>query len=232
MQRGPTARHPAKSALRAEKKQNFSLFFRRRRNFSSLSGREISLVNRDLSIKWDFDFKSDRLLERIVLRPRRGCFPNLDRHEPDFPVEGVALIQPRRVIDESFGERLKDHSRHDLCGRVLIFERDNPVSIARTQFRVGRVGGIDAYRMIQNFKIIADEFLHDQKVAHHFVSIEMFSLKDELHFARMTMRKFALAGMLRQHVATFDIDGLANAIRHFRQQTDLPPRGKCKLAFQ
>jgi hypothetical protein len=61
-QRRPHARHPAKSALRAEKKQNFSLFFRRRRNFSSLSGREISLVNRDLSIKWDFDFKSDRLL--------------------------------------------------------------------------------------------------------------------------------------------------------------------------
>jgi hypothetical protein len=86
--------------------------------------------------------------------------------------------------------------------------------------------------MIQDFKIIADELLHDQKVAHHFVSIEIFSLKDELHFTRMTMRKFALAGMLRQHVAAFDIDGLANAIRHFRQQIDLPRRGKCNFAFQ
>ena len=62
--RRPHARHPAKSALRAEKTQNFALFFRRRRNFGSLSSRETSLVNRDLSIKWDFDFKSDRLLER------------------------------------------------------------------------------------------------------------------------------------------------------------------------
>jgi hypothetical protein len=61
-QRKRHARHPAKSALRAEKKQNFSLFFRWRRNFSSLSGRETSLANRDLSIKWDFDSKSDRLL--------------------------------------------------------------------------------------------------------------------------------------------------------------------------
>jgi hypothetical protein len=38
------------------------LFFRWRRNFSGLSGRETSLANRDLSIKWDFDSKSDRLL--------------------------------------------------------------------------------------------------------------------------------------------------------------------------
>ena len=97
------------------------------------------------------------------------------------------------------------------------------------QFRVGRIGSVDAYRMIQNFKIIADEFLHDQKVAHHFVPIEMLGLKDELHFARVTMRKFALAGMLRQHVAALDIDCLANAIWHFGQQIDLLRRGKCNL---
>ena len=42
--------------------RTFSLFFRRRRNFSSLSGRETSLVNRNLSIKSEFDFKPDRLL--------------------------------------------------------------------------------------------------------------------------------------------------------------------------
>ncbi len=144
---------------------------------------------------------------------------------------GGSSYPARRIIDEPFGERLKDHSRHDFGRRVLIFERDNPVSIARTQFLVGRVGGIDAYRMIQDFKIIADEFLHDQKVAHHFVAIEMFCLKDELHFARMAMRKFALAGMLGQHVAAFDIDGLANAIWHFGQQIDLPRRGKGNFDF-
>jgi hypothetical protein len=60
----------------------------------------------------------------------------------------------------------------------------------------------------------------------------MFTLEDELHFVRVTMRKFALAGMLRQHVADFDIDGLANAIWHFRQKTDRPRRGKRNLAFQ
>ena len=52
---------------RAEKKQDFSLFFRRRRNFSSLSVMATTLANRDLSIEWAFDFKSNRLLgdERI-----------------------------------------------------------------------------------------------------------------------------------------------------------------------
>ena len=58
----------------------------------------------------------------------------------------------------------------------------------------------------------------------------MFGLKDELHFARVTVRKFALAGMLRQHVAAFDIDCLANAIWHFGQQIDLPRPGKRNLA--
>ena len=46
--------------------QNFSLFFRQRRNLSSLSGRETSLVNRNPSIKSEFDFKSDRLLVGLL----------------------------------------------------------------------------------------------------------------------------------------------------------------------
>ena len=61
---GPT---PDILQKRAEKKQDFSLFFRRRRNFSSLSVMATTLANRDLSIEWAFDFKSNRLLgdERI-----------------------------------------------------------------------------------------------------------------------------------------------------------------------
>jgi hypothetical protein len=55
-----------KTALRAEKKQDLSLFFRRRRNFGSPSGRETSFLNGDLSIKREFDFRSDRPLEAYL----------------------------------------------------------------------------------------------------------------------------------------------------------------------
>ena len=46
--------------------QNFLLFFRQRRNFSSVSGRETSLVNRNPSRKLEFDFRSDKLLVGLL----------------------------------------------------------------------------------------------------------------------------------------------------------------------
>jgi hypothetical protein len=46
-------------------KQELSLFSAGGGILSSLSGRETSLVNRHLSLKRDFDFKSDRLLDGI-----------------------------------------------------------------------------------------------------------------------------------------------------------------------
>jgi hypothetical protein len=45
-----------------KRSRTFPCFFRRRRNFSSLSVMTTTSANRDLSIKWAFDFKSDRLL--------------------------------------------------------------------------------------------------------------------------------------------------------------------------
>ena len=57
--------------------------FRRRRNFSSLSSRETSLVNRDLSIKWNFDFKSDRLLEQRGASAFYGSLRNSMADLPD-----------------------------------------------------------------------------------------------------------------------------------------------------
>ena len=165
-----------------------------------------------------------------ILRPRRSCFPNFHRYEPDFPVERVGLSRFRRVIGQVFSTNVSKMTRAMTSVVGSSFSKgDNPLPIPCAQFRVGRVGGIDAYRMIQGFKIIADELLHDQKVAHHLVTVEMFSFEDELHFARMAMRKFAFAGMLREHVAAFDIDCLANAIWHFGQQIDLPSRGKCNF---
>ena len=83
--------------------------------------------------------------------------------------------------------------------------------------------------MIQDVKIIANELLHDQKVANHFVPIELFSLKGELYFSRVTMWKSAFARMLRQHVATFDVDCLVKCGTAFFQQIDLPLGGKRKL---
>ena len=50
-------------------------------NFSSLSARETSFLNHGLSIKWEFDFKSDRLLgrRRRGACRRRSCFPGTCR---------------------------------------------------------------------------------------------------------------------------------------------------------
>jgi hypothetical protein len=62
--------------------------------------------------------------------------------------------------------------------------------------------------MIQTFKIAGNELLQDEKVADHFISIENFSLKDELDLPRVTVREAALAGMLREHMAVLNIKGL------------------------
>jgi hypothetical protein len=65
--------------LRAETKEDFSLLFRRRRNFSSLSARETSFVNGDLFIQWEFDFKSDSLLGQQLLQFVHSPFEKLKR---------------------------------------------------------------------------------------------------------------------------------------------------------
>jgi len=45
------------------------------------------------------------------------------------------------------------------------------------------------------------------------------------------VRKSALVGVLGQHMAALDVDGLANPVWHFGQQIDLSSRGKGNFNF-
>jgi hypothetical protein len=79
---------------------------KRRRNFSRLSGRETSFLNRILSKKWEFDFKSDRLLAAAAV---------------GFSASAFRPINPDHLEADSLQVKLLTHTADEVeCFRVRL----------------------------------------------------------------------------------------------------------------
>lgn len=111
-------------------------------------------------------------------------------------------------------EGVEDDLGHDLGRGILGLEADNPVPISFFELWVGLVVGVHAEGMVEGIQVVLDSLLHDLEITDHLVLVEIVSLKDELDFAGVTMRELALVRVLREHVAVFNVDGLADPEGH------------------
>lgn len=112
---------------------------------------------------------------------------------------------------------------HGLAGGVLLFKRNDTLTIDTPKIREVLILSVHAQRVVKTLQELAHHLLDGFEIQHHIMVIQRFRREYKFYAAGVSVRKLATAGMLGEQVPALQFNGFANTVHSGFSKRGLRP---------